>query len=165
MIDCCTDNLQKMLSIVSGVFRNSEGITDRDLLNETLDFLLDSYCNFGMLLIDEYDSKGRSLGGNDELDPDYLLLKNITNFIPLTVQVLLSEGIGHPTISRLVEEKIDELKVNIEGNQYKLMLLYHLLVDIDIEANYCLIDENAHTSKYKSTKKFNIAQDVLSLNV
>ncbi len=141
VIDCCTDNLQKMLSIVSGVFRNSEGITDRDLLNETLDFLLDSYCNFGMLLIDEYDSKGRSLGGNDELDPDYLLLKNITNFIPLTVQVLLSEGIGHPTISRLVEEKIDELKVNIEGNQYKLMLLYHLLVDIDIEANYCLIDE------------------------
>ncbi len=55
--------------------------------------------------------------------------------------MLLSEGIGHPTISRLVEEKIDELKVNIEGNQYKLMLLYHLLVDIDIEANYCLIDE------------------------
>src|SRR5690606_5533516 len=38
-------------------------------------------------------------------------------------------------IERMIKNKIEELELNINANQYKLFILYFLLLDIDLNTN------------------------------
>jgi hypothetical protein len=44
-------------------------------------------------------------------------------------------------MERMIKNEIKETENNIEGNQYKLYLLYFLLLDIDLKSNITMIDD------------------------
>ena len=79
------------------------------------------------------------------------IIKIISNFIPLMVQSMLYDGVGHINLKEDINQKIEELLKNKKVNQYKLFLLYFLLIDIDITQRN-LIDkvfENVNKSALK----------------
>ena len=144
--------LEKYLSILSRVFRNSDNIKNISLIYEIFDFLIEAYCIFGFFLIDwvSNTAKTENLNNEDTIDSsnDFIigekLLKIITTFIPVLSQVMLYDSIGHTSIKKLVLHKIEDLKKDHKHNQYKLFMLYFLLMDIDLKENKGQIDNVFH---------------------
>lgn len=137
-IDTNPENLEKALFILCRVFRNSN-VNNTDLVNEILDFILVASCNLGCLIIDEI--------GN--IDPDKIeegenetiLLKLVTNFMPLIVQTFLFDSLAQNNLERLILSKIQRLEENSHENQFQLFLLYFLLIDLDIPKKYHHVDK------------------------
>jgi len=139
--------LERYLTILSRVFKNSDGIENLELVNVIFDYLLESYICLGFSLIDEFETRAKE--ENLKLNPEELedgvigeeLLKLISRIIPLLVQVMLYEGIGHANLQNIVTQKIEILKKDQKSNQYKLFLLFFLLIDTDITENKDKVDE------------------------
>lgn len=127
------ENLEGHLMILSRVFRNSDGLDSRSKINEIFNFTLDAYCSLGFVLADNVEkhisSEGMNFLKTDEVDK---LIDLLRKFIPVVVQSMMHNGLGHKNFEIIILEKIKELRSDIEGNQYKLFLLYFLLVDADI---------------------------------
>ena len=68
-------------------------------------------------------------------------LKFVSNFIPVLTQVLLYDGVGHVNFRTIILKKIEDYKKDFKNNQYKLFLLYFLLIDTDIKTNKSFVDE------------------------
>jgi len=92
--------------------------------------------------------------GNDENDKliGEKILQLISRMMPVLIQSMLYDGIGHNNIKRLVEEKIELLSKDSAANQYKLFLLYLLLIDIDIKGNKEKINELLAITKMSALK-------------
>ena len=135
--------LEKHLFILCRVFRSLSLITDKKEVDNTLSYILDSVINLGFNLIEEINLEVNK----DEQEQIDFLKDLISSLIPLIVQMNLSEAIIQKNLKRLIEEKIDELKNSQERNEYKLFILYYLLLDIDL-ANYTyLINDIIKTLK------------------
>lgn len=140
-LDRTSENLEKSLFILSRVFRNSS-INDDRFNNEIVDFILDSACNLGFLLIDEAnqsDDLSHSDVSNDE--DEKLLMKLMTNFMPLLVQTFLFDALAQNNLERIFLKKIDELKKEKDINQFKLLIIYFILIDLDVKSNKKYIDD------------------------
>lgn len=141
------ETLEKYLSILARVFRNSSKVNDHKLVTEIFEYLLETYCYFGFYIIDELSMQAKQdqIESNPELISETRLaedmLKMIANFIPILVQSLLFDGVGHASFEKLIKNKIGEFKQDKNENQYKLFLLYFLLIDSDIKGNKRLIEE------------------------
>jgi predicted MPP superfamily phosphohydrolase len=133
--------IERYLSILSRTFRNLDEISEnRDTISEVFRYIINCYCDFGFFLIEEFSAITKlELAKEGELDilnfPELDLLKFISNFSPIMSQIWLFEGIGHFSIERMVKNEIKILEADSNNNQYKLFLLYFLLLDIDLNAN------------------------------
>jgi hypothetical protein len=63
------------------------------------------------------------------------------NFIPLIVQTLLQESLAQDDLQRLLQDRLNGLRQSKKENQYHLMLVYLLVIDLDPAKNIELIDE------------------------
>ncbi|MCW4470355.1 metallophosphoesterase [Flavobacterium sp. MFBS3-15] len=140
-IESISDHLEKVLFIMSRVYRNSD-VTDDKLNNKVLDFILESACNLCFLIIDEHDEKA---------DFDENVFKLFTNFIPLVIQNFLFDALAQNNLENIFLDKIEELKTT-KGNELKIFVLYYMLVDLDIKNNKKYIDEAISYIKINSLK-------------
>lgn len=137
-----SDLVERYLSILSKVFKNSEEIESDTLTNEVFDFLLNNYCFFGFYLIDEIQiSSFEELLTLEDGENEVNLLKFVTGFIPIIIQLNANEGLGHYNLEKLIKLKISKLSENKHKNQYYLFLLHSILVDIDLKNNKASVQE------------------------
>lgn len=145
IIEDNSDNLEKALHILSRVFRNSN-IQDEKQINEVLNYILDSACYLGFKLIDEAEAEGFGINTEDLSDEhEKIIVQLLTNFMPLIVQTFLYDAIAQNDLERIFKEKIEELKKDKKNNQFKLLILYFTLIDLDVNANKNLIQEVIET--------------------
>jgi predicted MPP superfamily phosphohydrolase len=140
--------LERYLEILARVLKNSDGITNTSLVHEIFDYLVEAYIVFGFYLIDEYAKLPRS--DNDfevsesesgELRIGKDILRMLSSFIPMLSQTLLYDGVGHPNMAIIIEKHIEKYKADFRNNQYKLFLLYFLMMDIDIKTSRKIVPD------------------------
>lgn len=139
-IEANPENLEKALKIFARVFRNSS-LKDPRVLDEALEFILTSACNLGFALVDEtaeLDNKDDDDGSDKK---EKLLMKLMASFMPLIVQTFLFDALAQNNLTRIIDEKIKELKKDSRHNQFKLLLLYFLIIDLDVRKSKKYIDE------------------------
>jgi predicted MPP superfamily phosphohydrolase len=149
--------LEKYIVILSRVFKNSDRILNQELVNKIFDFIVEGYCYLGYYLIDEFEEYAKTENLKltaDELQDKVIgenILKLVSNFIPLLVQAMLHDGVGHINLKDIIKQKIEELLRNKDRNQFKLYLLYFLQIDIDINQKNLIEDifQNVHKSALK----------------
>lgn len=135
---------ERYISILARVFKTMEGINSYELLSETLDFLLETYINFGFYLVETVEGLEKmSINENNEEDinsaKDILFL--LGQILPFITQLNMTDSIAQYNIEKLVVDKIEALKKNKKENQYKLFILYFILLDIDDENIFKYADE------------------------
>jgi len=139
--------LENYISILARVFKNSDRVRNLELVYSIFDYLIESYCFLGFKLIDEIEehAKNENLKLAQDENEDVIIgeeiLKLISRFIPILIQVMLYDGIGHINFREIILSKIEELKKDKKNNQYKLFLLYFLLIDTDINSNKEYVDD------------------------
>jgi predicted phosphodiesterase len=131
--------LEKYLEIVCKVYRNSYLVKNTSLTNEVFDFIIESSCNFGFVVMDDFEVM--PLDVDLTKDDRKFIVKLFAHFMPLVVQAFLSESLNENNLERIYREKIESLKKNSKENQFKLFLLYNLLIDLDLSNNYKLLEE------------------------
>ncbi|NLU39813.1 MAG: hypothetical protein GXX78_13120 [Bacteroidales bacterium] len=152
---------ERYISILARVYKTMDEVDDAEILIEIFSFLLDTYLNFGFFLIKEIEA---DLNRKEEASQDFTAESNIlellNNFIPIITQVTFSESIAHHNVEAIILNKIDELKIDSKNNQYKLFILYFLLMDIDEKNIIKYTDDllslvNIGVLKYSSILKLN----------
>ncbi|MGF7077161.1 metallophosphoesterase [Mucilaginibacter sp. 3215] len=124
-------NYEKSLFILSRVFRNS-ALPDDKFNDDVLNFILQSTCLMGFNLLDEVKAE---LQEDKDETKEKLMMRLISTFMPLIVQNFLYDALAQNNLERIILDKIETLKVDIKSdNQFKLMLLYFLLVDLNLKA-------------------------------
>lgn len=134
----CADTIMKALFILSRVYRNSN-ICDYQLDNtpdEILNFILTGSCNMGIRFMNECENSSSIKDSNTRN-----LIKTLLQFMPIVVEVFLYDAIAQKNLKRVLEEKLKDLKKAPEGNQFRIFLLTFILLDLDLENNYPLLDE------------------------
>lgn len=132
--------LERYLSILSRVFKNLDTVEDTELIKEVFKYLVECYCNLGFYFIEEYQNKAVNENRNnpDTID-DFVIgeemLKLMSKIIPVLIQSMFYDGVGHLNLKRVIDDQIDELSQNPQENQFRLFLLYFLYMDIDIIAH------------------------------
>lgn len=143
------ETVERYLVILSRVYKNQDAITNAQLVNEIFEFLLHSYCCFGFYLIDEYKKIAKeenlSADSNDRFAPDEVfgeqMLQLLSRIVPVLTQAMFYDGIGNLNFSRIIEEQIQILRQESAKNQYKLFMLYFLLMDIDLKHYKNLVED------------------------
>jgi hypothetical protein len=143
-IEYTHSQLERHLFILSRVFRSMSSIDDEKLMFDSFEFIIDSYINLGFELINEFEFQKEKT----EREIEKEIINIIVSFIPLVTQVMLSDAILHVNLKRLINNRIEEYEKFKSNNQYKLLLLYFMLLDIDLKKNKPLID--------RITENFNI---------
>jgi predicted MPP superfamily phosphohydrolase len=140
--------LEKYLIIFSRVFKNCDNIANTNLIFEIFEYLLESYISWGFYLIDHFANESNlieinvnSNNENNEVIIGQKILGILTNFVPILSQILLYDGIGHPNMENIIGKLINKYEPVYKENQYKLFLLYFLLMDIDTKTNKKYIDD------------------------
>lgn len=133
--------LERYISILARVFKNTDEVKNTELIDEIFDFLLDTYISLGFFMMDEAEDNSRQLWEGNELTDDQVnILQFISNIVPIVTQVSMFDGVGHYNIENIIKAKILKLSENSNSNQYKLMVMYLILIDIDLDKNHQLID-------------------------
>jgi hypothetical protein len=133
--------LERYVSILARVFRSSDEISGKKEEQRVMfNYIIDSYCNFGYFIIDEFEKFAkREIEADNVFDvqdlPELELMNFISNFTPLICQVSLFDGIGHFSLERLIKNEINSLIQTNHIPEYKLFMLCFLLLDIDLEGN------------------------------
>ncbi len=133
--------IERYLSILSRVFKNLDEILgSKTKINEIFNSIIDYYCDLSFFLVDEYSEltkKEIEIVENIDVEnfPELNLLRYISNISPIFAQVSLSDGLGHFNLERLIKSEIIRIEPNAENNQFKLFILYFLLLDIDLVVN------------------------------
>lgn len=137
-IDPTTENVEKALFILARVYRNSNicDCTEDKTADEILNFLLAGTCNLGLMFMNNFEGKANI----DDLQAQDLI-KIVMQYMPLMVEAFLYDAVAQKNLSRIFEEKLKELKNNPQGNSFRIFLLTFVLVDLDINKYYNLIDD------------------------
>lgn len=137
-IEDTSENLEKALFILCRVFRNSN-VNDAEKDKKTLDFILDSVCSLGFLIIDE--TKEQAIEDNQITSHEKTLIKLVMELMPIVVQTFLFDALAQNNLERLLFDKLEGLKKDKVNNQFKLFLVYNLLIDLDFKNKKYLISE------------------------
>jgi len=132
---------EKYISILAKVLKNSTEVTNDNLIDEIFDFLLKSYPNYGFTLIDEINKGNKDIEILEDKDENEILMNMIAKFVPLIVQALMVDSLGHFTMEEIIKDKINKIEKSENPSQYELFLLYFLLIDIDVVANKKYLDK------------------------
>jgi predicted MPP superfamily phosphohydrolase len=131
-------NLEKSLFILSRVFRNS-ALMDDKLDEEILNFILQASCIMGFKLVEEVKTEV-SYDGDETKEKLMLLL--MSTFMPLMVQTFVYDALAQNNLERIILSKIKELKPTAKtDNQFKLLILYFMLIDLNLKSNKKHISE------------------------
>ncbi len=137
LYDITTKNfeiLERFLVINARVFRNTDNIKNQKIVNEIFDFIIGASCNLGFLLIDEIESKlGENISEISTKDPKKSLLQLISSFLPNLIQNFITDSVGHINLEEIILNKIKGLESSRNKNQYRLFILYFLLIDLDLK--------------------------------
>jgi len=137
-IEAVTDNYEKALYILARVFRNSKIRNNEEFNNQVLDYILNSSCTLGFALMDELE--GNKLDLIDEKTTEDELLKLITTFIPLMTQLFFYDSVVQSNLENILKNKIESLENDDnDESQFKLLILYFSLIDLDIKEHEHLI--------------------------
>lgn len=136
-IDYTHSQLERHLFILSRVFRSMSSIDNEKLMFDTFDYIINSYINLGFELINEFEFQKEK--SEKEIEKEILSL--FTSFIPLVIQLMVSDAVLHVNLRRLINKKIGELEKNKKGNEFRLLLLYFMLLDIEIKKNKEIIQK------------------------
>lgn len=160
------DVVGRYLEILARVFKNIVFIDD-EIVNSTELFrsIINYYCDFSYFIIEnlsaqtEAELKKDFVENLEEFEP-LNVLRMISNFSPLLAQMQLFDGLGHYSIERMAMDEIDNLKLDSDHNQYKLFILYFLLLDLSLDGREALMDEAISILKmpilrYMMNLKFN----------
>ena len=128
---------ERYISILARVFKTMDGVTDADLLSEILDFLLQTYINFGFYFIEQIEEDFKEF---DTIQNENLL-ETISRILPFISQVNMTDNVAQYNIEKVIINKINELKVDHKKNQYKLFILYLILMDTDEDNIYKYCDD------------------------
>lgn len=137
-IESNSENLEKALFIMARVFRNSK-FKDIELEDEMFDFILNSSCTLGFKLMDEIEENKLDYINDKTSEED--LMKLLTQFVPIVVQTFFYDSLVQNNIETILIDKIKELKINSKDNQFKLLILYFSLIDLNLKQNHKYIDE------------------------
>lgn len=140
------EKLENYLFIMARVYRNIEidDIEDEGLDDEIFEFILNSSCNYGFLLLEEIikdTEHDKSKSTDNPLGLPKMLLLLIKNFIPLIVQDFFHNSVGHVTLENIIKSHIKLLEKDAKNNQFKLFVLYFTLLDLNLKANKECIDK------------------------
>lgn len=127
---------ERYISILARVFKTMEGVNSYDLLSDITDFLLETYINFGFYLfetVEEHNKEENFEKDSEEENSAKNIMSLLGKILPFITQVNMTDSIAQYNIEKLVIDKIEELKKDHKNNQYKLFVLYFLLMDIDEE--------------------------------
>jgi len=139
--DINSELVERYLSILARIFRNSDEISgNKNEISKIFNFLINSYCDLGFFIIDEFSVITKQEATKDDcIDitnfPELELLRFISNFTTLISQSCLFDGLGHYNLERMIKDEIEKLEPTSNENQYKLFMLYFLLLDIDLNSN------------------------------
>ncbi|MGB5990255.1 MAG: metallophosphoesterase [Marinifilaceae bacterium] len=123
---------ERYISILARVYKTMDDINDPKILNEIFDFILDTYINFGFFILDEVGKEIKLKESiNENIVTETNILELLNKFIPIFTQVTFSDGIAHYNVEEIILNKIEELTKNYKVNQYRLFLLYFILMDLD----------------------------------
>ncbi len=121
--------MERILFILSRMYRNSN-ICDKEVLSkEMLNYILTGTCNLGFMFIDE----ARSFNRQDNLNKVEALIQLISNFIPIIIEGFLYDAICQKNLVRVFKTMLDELIKSPQNNQLRIFLITYILVDIDIK--------------------------------
>ncbi|MFM2386603.1 MAG: hypothetical protein RL660_1360 [Bacteroidota bacterium] len=127
------ESLEKHINILARVLKNSDELENINTVNEIFDFVINAYCALGFYLINELEDTVNNVRVETiEEGSVFEMLNIIAKIIPLVVQNMLHDGLGHKNFETIITDKINLLKKDVQNNQYKLFLLYYLLIDSDI---------------------------------
>lgn len=133
--------IERYLFILSRTFRNLDDITGhKEKLTEIFNYIVAAYCDFGFFVIDTFSKDVKNEIENENMKsvddfPELDLLRFISNFSPLLSQTWLYDGVGHFSIERMIKDEINKIEKDASKFQYKLFVLYFLLLDIDLNSN------------------------------
>lgn len=128
---------ERYVSILARVFRTMDGVTDGPLLSKILDFLLQTYINFGFYFIEEFKRDFEEL---DNVENENIL-ETISKILPFISQVNMTDNVAQYNVEKVILQKIEELKKDHKKNQYKLFILYLILMDTDEDNIYKYTDD------------------------
>ena len=143
-LDESIESLEKALFILGRVFKNIDEVKSNQTVHEIFEYILDSSCYWGFKFIDDIKINDiKELLKDEHEDEAKKLIKVLTNFIPTLVQTRTNDMIGDKNLEKVINSKIDEIKSEMKSdkNQYKLFILYFLLLDINLVKNKDIIDE------------------------
>lgn len=138
------ESLEKALFILGRVFKNIDEVKCNQTVHEIFDYILDSSCYWGFKFIDDLKINDiKELLKDEHEDAAKKIIKVLTNFIPTLVQTRTNDMIGDKNLEKVINSEIKNLKSekNTDKNQYKLFILYFLLLDINLMKYKDLIDE------------------------
>jgi hypothetical protein len=69
------------------------------------------------------------------------LMRLLTQFVPIVVQTFFYDSLVQNNLETILIDKIKELKINLKENQFKLLILYFSLIDLNLKQNHKYIDE------------------------
>ena len=160
-IDNSVESLEKTLYILGRVYKNTDEVNSVELVYEIFDYIIESACYWGFMIIEEIKDFN-FLEAGPEIDDKEIeqLIRLISNFIPTLVQTRLYDMIGHQSLEKVILEKINYYKVNSRDNQYAIFLLIFMLCDINLNKFKQKIDElieliTIPTLKYSVLLKLN----------
>lgn len=159
-IDYTHSQLERHLFILSRVFRSMSSIDDELLMTNTFDFIIESYIKLGFELINEFEFQKEK--SSKEVEKEILRL--FTSFIPLVTQLMISDAVLHVNLKRIINKKISEFENTPKNNQYKLLLLYCMLLDIDLKNNKEIVDKIIKNIKITPLKNTALLKLYLFLN-
>lgn len=163
--DSSPDIIDRYLSIYARVFKNMDQINDEEnYVQGTFSQLLDYYCAWSFFLVDSYCEKTidefKTFGLDLDESQALKLWQLVTTMIPIVAQVNMFDGLGHASMETLARMEIEKYEKDIAGNQYKLFMLYFLMLDIDCELNDEYFNKvvkniSAPVLRYMALLKFN----------
>ena len=142
IIDESIESLEKSIFILGRVFKNVDEVKSNDKVHDIFDYIIDSSCQWGFKVIDEIKLNDiTDLLKTDNEDNAQKLLKIVTNFIPTLVQARVNDMLGDKNLENVINDEINILIQDKNNNQYKLFILYFLLLDINLVKYKNRIDE------------------------
>lgn len=123
-------NVQKALFILARVYRNSRVCDDQTYGDQILNYVLYGMCNLGFMVFDEVKKSFHDKSS---------LLDNFGTMIPLVIQAFAYDAMIQHNLSRVIEDKLEELIRFPKSNQYLIFLTATCLLDLDINKYYYLI--------------------------
>lgn len=131
---------EKYLSTLARVYKNIDHISDTKLVFEIFEFILQGYIYLSFYLLDEAkaiairENLQNEDGGQNEVILGEELLRAIGRFMPLLAQIQMYDGLGHMNLRNVIQTKIDQFEQDSDSHQYKLFVLYFLLIDLDVKS-------------------------------
>jgi len=128
-------NIEKALFILSRVYRNSNACDHSELSDAILDFVITGVCNLGFMISDDVKS-------SELAEDDYKgVVQLMSNFMPIIVQTFFYDAICQQNLIRVFENKLNVMRQNPEGNEFRMFILAFILVDLNPIANSHYIEE------------------------